>query len=266
MVKGLILFDYDGTLVDERDAIYVPTPLTKKSIQMAQEKGYFCALATGRALSYVPEGVKELNLDAFVTCNGACVTVNGEDIFCDVFEEEELFHLIEYMDEKHVNYMLECSDHCYIKDIHEAEYHHFIENFNIPDDKFVPYTDFESIKHRVSKVTLICSNAQEVKEIGQALSNRYSCSYHRNCFTFDIAKIGIHKGCGTEKIVNNYHIPKEETYAFGDGDNDVELLESVTHAIAMKVHAPQLDAVATMITGTVKEEGIYQALKKLEVI
>lgn len=266
MVKGLILFDYDGTLVDERDAIYVPTQMTKDSIKKAQEKGYFCALATGRALSYVPEGVNDLNLDGFVTCNGACVTVEGKDIFCDVFEVEELRNLIEYMDGKGLNYMLECSDHCYVKDLEESEYRHFIQNFNIPDEKFVTYTDFEELKNKVSKITLICSSAQEVKDRGSELSSKYSCSYHRNCFTFDIAKVGIHKGFGTDKIVEYYHIPKEETYAFGDGDNDIELLASVTHAVAMEKHAPQLDAVATMITGTVKEEGIYQALKKLEVI
>ena len=32
MVKGLVLYDYDGTLVDERDAIYVPSNITKKTI------------------------------------------------------------------------------------------------------------------------------------------------------------------------------------------------------------------------------------------
>ena len=30
MVKGLVLYDYDGTLVDERDAIYVPSNITYK--------------------------------------------------------------------------------------------------------------------------------------------------------------------------------------------------------------------------------------------
>lgn len=266
MVKGLILFDYDGTLVDERDKIYVPTQKTKESIQKAQAKGYLCALATGRALSYVPQGVHDLHLDGFVTSNGACVIVEGKEIFKDIFEEEELKSLIQYMDEHQLNYMLECSDHCYVKDANESEYLHFIQNFNIPDSKFLAYTDYETIKNQVTKITLICSSEKQVKECGQDLSAKYSCSYHRNCFTFDIAKKGIHKGLGTQKIVDYYHILPEETYAFGDGDNDVELLESVKHGIAMKIHAPQLDRVATHITETVKEEGIYQALKKLEVI
>ena len=42
MVKGLVLYDYDGTLVDERDAIYVPSNITKKTISRLQDMGYLC--------------------------------------------------------------------------------------------------------------------------------------------------------------------------------------------------------------------------------
>lgn len=58
-------------LVDERDAIYVPSNITKKTISRLQDMGYLCVLATGRALSYIPSGAKDLHLDGYVTCNGA---------------------------------------------------------------------------------------------------------------------------------------------------------------------------------------------------
>lgn len=266
MIKGLMLFDYDGTLVDERDHIYDPTLTTKNTIKEVQKKGYLCVLATGRALSYVPEGVESLHLDGYVTCNGACTMVHGKEIYCDAFEEKELKSLIEYMDRLHLNYMLESTEACYVKDLKESEYLHFIQNFNIPDKKFKKYQNFSDVIHKISKITLICPNHQLVLDVGNTLSSYYNCSYHRNCNTFDIAKKHIHKGLGTEKIVEYYHIPKEETYAFGDGDNDCELLASVQHGVAMRKHAPQLDGIATMITGTVKEEGIYNALKDMEVL
>ena len=85
MVKGLVLYDYDGTLVDERDEIYVPTQLTKVAISRLQDLGYLCVLATGRALSYIPNGAKDLHLDGYVTSNGAHVTVHGKVIHNDVF-------------------------------------------------------------------------------------------------------------------------------------------------------------------------------------
>ena len=41
MVKGLVFFDYDGTLVDERDGIYAPTTQTIESVSKLQKNGYF---------------------------------------------------------------------------------------------------------------------------------------------------------------------------------------------------------------------------------
>ena len=112
MVKGLVLYDYDGTLVDERDEIYVPTLMTKAAISHLQDLGYLCVLATGRALSYIPNGAKDLHLDGYVTSNGAYVTVHGKVIHNDVFSEEELLSLLQYMDSLSINYILEGTNLC----------------------------------------------------------------------------------------------------------------------------------------------------------
>lgn len=266
MVKGLVLYDYDGTLVDERDKIYVPTQLTKTAISCLQDQGYLCVLATGRALSYIPNGAKDLHLDGYVTSNGAYVTIHGKVIHNDVLSDEELQALIAYMDEAHINYILEGTAFCYVKDLEDAEYRHFMENFKIPKDNFVAYRSFEDIRGKIGKITLLFQNRKELETSGAKLEKSYLCSYHRNCNTFDIAKKTIHKGVGAKAIIDHYHIPMESTIAFGDGDNDAELLASVAFGIAMRKHDPKLDPVARMVTGTVKEEGIYKALKKLEVI
>ena len=78
MIKGLVLYDYDGTLVDERDEIYEPTVKTKKAISLLQDKGYLCVLATGRALSYIPQEARNLSLDGYVTCNGHMLQFMGK--------------------------------------------------------------------------------------------------------------------------------------------------------------------------------------------
>ena len=266
MIKGLVLYDYDGTLVDERDQIYVPTQATRKAISKLQDLGYLCVLATGRALSYIPNGAKDLHLDGYVTSNGAHVTIHGKVIFDDVFSDEELLKLINYMDEHHINYIIEGTEFCYVKDLQEEEYLHFMDNFKIPADNFVRYRSFEEVKGKIGKITLIFQNRKELEISGEVLEKTYLCSYHRNCNTFDIAKKSIHKGVGAKAIMDYYQIPASSTYAFGDGDNDVELLAAVGHGIAMRKHDPKLDSVAKMVTGTVKEEGIYEALKKLEVL
>lgn len=266
MVKGLVLFDYDGTLVDEREAIYVPTAKTKMAIRKLQEQGFLCVLATGRALSYIPNGAKDLHLDGYITSNGAYVTVHGKVIYNDVFCDEELAQLIQYMDTHSVNYILEGTNYCFVKDLHEESYLHFMENFKIPKDNFVRYRSFDEVKERISKITLAFTNPEEVHKASQSLKDNYQCSFHRNCNTFDIGKKCIDKGTGAQIIINRYSIPIEQTYAFGDGDNDITLLATVKYGIAMQQHDARLDDVAYMITNSVSKEGIYEALRKLKVI
>ena len=117
MCKGLVLFDYDGTLVDERDGIYTPTDLTKSAIRQLQEADYLCVLATGRALSYIPQAARSLGLDGFVASNGAYVVVHDKMIHHAKFEDDELQELIHYMDEHSIIYFLEAADHSYVKDM-----------------------------------------------------------------------------------------------------------------------------------------------------
>ena len=162
--KGLVLYDYDGTLVDERDEIYEPTVKTKKAISLLQDKGYLCVLATGRALSYIPQEARNLSLDGYVTCNGAYATIHGKEIHKVIFDEAELRKLIEYTMKEDVNFILEGNSFCYVQDMEDREYLHFIENFKIPLDNFVQYKDLKQVKDKISKITLICKDKNHLEE------------------------------------------------------------------------------------------------------
>ena len=54
--------------------------------------------------------------------------------------------------------------------------------------------------------------------------------------------------------------------AFGDGLNDVEMFKTVGYGVAMGDAVPELRALAQYQTGTVEEDGIYNALQHLGII
>lgn len=265
-MDGLVLFDYDGTLVDERDHINTPTNKTREAVEQLQKSGYLCVLATGRAQSYIPKGARDLFLDGYITSNGACVSIYGKVIYQDVFEDDELIALLHEFDNFGINFILESKSLCYVKDLEEKNYKHFIKNFAIPEDNFVAYQTLDQVRGHIEKITLAFVNQEELQVYAKIIEKNYCVSYHRNCNTFDLAKRNMNKGVGVQKVMQHFNISKKNTYAFGDGSNDVELLDSVEHGIAMRIHDKVLDPIATMVTGSVKEEGIYYALKKMEVI
>lgn len=61
-------------------------------------------------------------------------------------------------------------------------------------------------------------------------------------------------------------LSRENLYAFGDSDNDVEMLRNVGTGIGMGRCSDAVRAVADMFTQTTKENGIYNALEGLELI
>lgn len=266
MINGAVFFDYDGTLVDEREAIYVASEKTKKAIKTLQDKGYLCMLATGRALSYVPQAAKELEMDGCICSNGAYVNVHGRCIYQEVFDKEEVMVLIQEMNNEDINYFLESYDKCYVKDIDEERFLSFVDTFQLPMTSFEVMKDITLLLDKVEKITILPKTVETTNRWMQKVKKDYDICRHRHVTSFEIGKKHIHKGVGVEKVIAHFQIPYEHTYAFGDGTNDIGMLKSVCHGIAMEKHAKELDEFAQFITTSVKEEGIYHALKKMEVI
>ena len=65
------------------------------------------------------------------------------------------------------------------------------------------------------------------------------------------------KGIGIEKMLAYYGLDKAEALAFGDGNNDREMLQAVGTGVAMENGSPELKALADEICGPVYEDGIY---------
>ncbi len=73
----------------------------------------------------------------------------------------------------------------------------------------------------------------------------------------DIIPVNAGKGAGIEKMLKHYGIDKSQAMAFGDGNNDIEMLKAVGNGIAMANASDDLKAVADEICGDVSEDGIY---------
>ena len=73
----------------------------------------------------------------------------------------------------------------------------------------------------------------------------------------DVIPASSGKGIGVDKILDYYGFDKSQAIAFGDGNNDIELLEAVGWGLAMANASDELKAVADEVIGHVAEDGIY---------
>lgn len=266
MAVGAIFFDYDGTLVDERDGILEPTKTTIETISKLQNNGYLCLLATGRAKSYIPKEIQALNLDGMVACNGSYIEVNNEIIVEDSIDTKVLKDMINTLKQAKACFMLESARYCYVSDLNNPNYLDFMTYYDMPKANFIPFEDDEEALKHTCKVTIFASNEEERQKWCNYYHDIFNISIHRGVYSMDLLTKEINKGCGVKKLCNIKNIPLTNTYAFGDGDNDYELLESVNCGIAMGICYPSLLKVAKLQTSKVIDEGIYQACLQLDLI
>ena len=92
-------------------------------------------------------------------------------------------------------------------------------------------------------------------------------SFHRYYeYMVDIFPKETSKLRGIEAVAKHVGLTMEDVIAFGDGMNDVEMIEGVNFGIAMGNAQPEVKAVADHVTDTVNNDGVYKALLHLELI
>lgn len=73
----------------------------------------------------------------------------------------------------------------------------------------------------------------------------------------DIIPLECGKGNAVRAVLQHFGFTKEEAIAFGDGFNDIEMLEAVGTGVAMGNAKDEIKAHATCTCKSVEEDGVY---------
>ncbi len=74
------------------------------------------------------------------------------------------------------------------------------------------------------------------------------------------------KHMGTQKVLDYYGLSKNEAIAFGDGCNDVSILEYLPNFVAMGNAKGDVKNSAKFVTKDIFNDGIYYVFKTLNII
>ncbi len=84
-----------------------------------------------------------------------------------------------------------------------------------------------------------------------------------NTYYLEVMAPGVGKAQGIRIMCEDYGISTDEAAVFGDGENDIGMLQAVRYGIAMGNAPEQVKAAAPYVTLSNEEEGIYEAVKGL---
>jgi Cof subfamily protein (haloacid dehalogenase superfamily) len=259
MIK-ILFFDVDGTLLSKNRQRL--TKELKEAFDTLKKKGVLIALATGRHMCEL-EALKILtdySFDAYVTLNGCYCYNEKEVIYKAVIDTESIQNIINAVNEKDIACAFVEEEGLYINQVNDyvKAAQEFIHS-PIPQIKDIT----RALNHDIYQIIPFISK-EETEALTKVTTNCMITRWHP--LAYDIVPINGGKQKGIEEILSYYHIKQEETMAFGDGHNDIEMLEYVHIGVCMGNGEEETKQISDFVTKTVDEDGILYALKHFALI
>ena len=269
MAVKLIATDMDGTLLDSKGQLDLPR-LEKILDQLDQREIRF-VIATGNEIHRVRQLLGHLadRVD-LVVANGARIFEKNRLIQAQTWDEDTVDKALTYFKGR------ECRDQFVVTSMNggfvkEGTVFTELENFLTPEMIEQFYDRMHFVKELtadlfggVLKMSLVVGEErsdlvlQEINQLFdgqvQAVSSGYGC--------IDILQAGIHKAWGLQELLKRWDIRSSQMMAFGDSENDIEMLELAGISYAMENADEKVKAVATKVAPANSQGGVYQVLEE----
>lgn len=247
----------DGTLVSHK--YNSVSESTREGLKLLHEKGYQLVLATGRDMSQLKKlPVKDLKFDGYLTMNGQlCLDGDGREVFGNPIDEKDTEKMIQLIKEKTVPITTIGKEGLYINFVTDeviaaqkavssnvapiGEYH------GEKVYQFIAYGDREKLKNLVN----------DLPKCKLSWWNKYAV---------DIISKNGGKLAGIEKYLALQGQTLSDAMAFGDGENDLEMLKAVKIGVAMGNGEERVKHVADYVTDDIDDDGIFNACKHYKLI
>ncbi|WP_313892506.1 Cof-type HAD-IIB family hydrolase [Psychrobacillus sp.] len=262
MQQHLIVLDLDGTLLTDEKVI---SDKTKKTLFQAKNAGHEVMIATGRPYRSSEMFYKELGLNTpIVNFNGAFVHHPTDMSWDSVHTPIDLKVVKEVVDAVQdfsiKNMLAEVLDDIYL-------HHHdekMLSAFSM-GNPHITTGDLRTFLKNDPTSLLIHAEEDSIASIRKHLEDVHAevIDHRRWGAPWDVIEIirnGLNKAVGISKVSEYLNIPQERIIAFGDEDNDFEMIEYAGVGVAMGNAISPLQNIANEITLSNNEDGIAEFL------
>lgn len=260
MIK-LIVSDIDGTLVP--DGGNKVNPELYDVILKLREKGIQFAAASGRQWASIESIFGPVKEKVFyLSDNGAYVGCHGRNLFLNTLDRHIVMDMIADVRKiKGLEIMVSGPDVVYLETKDQAFVDWMIHGYQFRVEQVEDLTQVDSqfIKISVYRKTDVENHTKELRE---KYGNRLKITIAGDMW-MDCMRLGINKGQAVKLLQDSLEISVEETMAFGDQLNDIEMLKQAYYSFAVGNAREEVKAVSRFQTDTNVNDGVLKILKLL---
>ena len=268
MTIKLIATDMDGTILDAQGLLDLPR--LEKILDRLDEKGIRFVIATGNEIHRVRQLLGHLaDRVVLIVANGAKIFENNQLIQVETWDDELVEKALTFFkgQECQNQFVITSMNGGFVK---EGTNFTQLDKFMTPEmiELFYQRMNFVEELHPelfggVLKMSLVVGEDRmdQVQEDFNQVFNGYVQAVSSGYGCLDIIQDGIHKAWALQELLKRWDVKPEEIMAFGDSENDVEMLELAGIAYAMENADEKAKAVATDIAPANSQGGVYQILE-----
>ena len=264
----VIATDMDGTLLDPKGQLDLPR--LEKILDKLDQCDIRFVIATGNEVHRMRQLLGHLaERVVLVVANGARIFENNELIQAQTWDDAMVDKALAHFKGR------ECQDQFVVTAMNGG----FLKKGTVFTelDKFMTPEMIEKLYQRLNfvdefdssffggvlKMSMVVgeerldSVLQEVNDLFdgrvRAVSSGYGC--------IDILQDGIHKAWGLVELLKRWNLKPEQIMAFGDSENDIEMLELAGISYAMENAEEAVKEIATKVAPANSQAGVYQVLE-----
>jgi len=264
----VIATDMDGTLLDPKGQLDLPR--LEKILDKLDQCDIRFVIATGNEVHRMRQLLGHLaERVVLVVANGARIFENNELIQAQTWDDAMVDRALAHFKGR------ECQDQFVVTAMNGG----FVKEGTVFTelDKFMTPEMIEKLYQRMQFVDEFDSNLfggvlkmsmvvgeersesvlQEINDLFdghvRAVSSGYGC--------IDILQDGIHKAWGLVELLKRWNLKPEQIMAFGDSENDIEMLELAGISYAMENAEEAVKRVATKVAPANSQAGVYKVLE-----
>lgn len=256
-IKALF-FDIDGTLA--QSATHQIDPLDAASLRLMKEKGCLLFVATGRDL-FIPEEAAILEpimsvFTGFIDVNGQHICLSdGTVISRHPIDDDDFFALRACCEAHRISMLYRNGQNNHLTE-HTDEAIRYWKHMGL---EIPPVRPMDPGYHSVPKLCIHASPETEARLLTPLMHHTWTARITDDLI--DLIPEGIGKSSGIREVCAWFGIPVEQTMAFGDGQNDLDMISAAGIGVAMGNGKTNIKAAASYVTAPAGEGGITRALK-----
>ena len=250
----------DGTLLDENGELNKEFFVIFKRLV---EKEIKFVVASGRQYNKLSSIFKSINDDIiYIAENGTIVKYREKELYSSTLDREETMDLVKDIKDIDGTFLVLCGKNCAYTNIDKKEFITEIEKYY---SSYKIVKDFTTIEDEFIKIAVYDTKGVLNNSL-PALSSKWKNKYQLTASSLvwlDIYNNEANKGVAINMIQKKFKITPEETMAFGDYYNDVEMLKAAYHSYAMENAPVGVKKHANFMAKSNMENGVLEVIKRV---